>query len=1571
MLNEKNTPHILLDSKIRKLRIELPNFKFNHSTSEESDFIGRMKISEKLKALIEDKKNETGVYLITGNRGVGKTSLVKDLINKTSFQFHDSKKKLKDKLKEKKKEIEKYIKNKKRSEKNKEKLDEKLAKKYNEHNRIYLRINFGHNLKDEKDILRLITSTLSTEYGKYRSTCPKFYLRTIGFYLLKLRGCFFHRYSMNGFATHRTIKQQLKKLNSDIVHSTERENSINIGGEYSYRGAKTGTGIGTRTKKSRGVADAREIEKELQNILENMQRIPEFICRPNIVIVFDELDKVESGKNDLEKETSTSKASMFSINATRERQTEILKILSNMKYFLSTAKAKFIFIAGREMYDMYLADVSERSNYIGSIFNAVIYVPSFLADFATNKSRSDMTSLTEEFVCRKLIPNDYWKKCNIKKENEEYNLKNYREYLEKVIYKKYMLKKAKERLQKIKKILEEDKSEKIKKCIKQIEDTIQEIENSIQEAEKKTQKIIAVLQQLIIYLAHVSKGAPKKMIQLFESFIEVSTKEQEDKNKEDNFLTVKVPNEFRKSNKPDHFFLTFDYFRQYALGITAYLITPVFNRLAETNIKEYSDKLLVSSLRFVDFLFKFHKHTFSWKNLEISPELLEVNRSPELKSVAIDLLNYFAQIHINKSSFSLNDYKFDSLIANEISAMTKTDEVFSALHSFSLDETLPMKEHYRELLKKVQEEHKDFSTKFNSAISSLQVTLGDLHYYDDELEEARMYYKNAIQTLLDMEPKKNKGNKNKDNKNKDNKSEDDETEDYETMNLEQLYVFVRNMLKLGMIYEKRKQYDFAYLTYGELCKRIIRERNIAIPELKAGIVARKDKNGRYVFVKASDAKSLELEAIKRKGLTKEKERKAYYKEERKYYDNIEVLSLKYYDKYLDEYFDEKIPESIATLQPLFFKYISPKTNDLLFKKMTLEGLKMLYLPFIAKLQMLEKSHVGGITRNHLEQLDREFTFLTSVIDHEETKILEADFFSRVADILYYKNLDLMCKNEKNREDDKSNSDKKNPTNHSCTACHYYYKALYLLLNEQKDKENKETLSDLLKKAKSSNLLGLLEESIKNIGEEGDYKNNMKYCTVLARILSNWGNVFYSCDKRKKNNYCCFKTKICDTPKDKLENEHFESLEKCIRYVELRKNGLDIKKGEDEKYTKMEIAFVMYSISLKAYTIANLFKRSAYQVYKMLRLFKSYEINEKDYITKAKNKEDWFNILGQKAIRSLWYATEELNVFELNKRKKDFFDEYTIEDKVPLRNLLVDCDISRIRILIKELELRTHKRLYKDDKSIDFNAKLKEYYSLFITSPYSINYSISARIYRLRLKSMVNFEAYQMLIEKIKEDIEGIIAYNSCKDWLCFNDKGKVNQIRSEINYILKNNDNGITIKEIFDFKEKKESQEVFELLVVESIFCLREIIRLSKTIGETHLFGHSFIGATHDKLAYWTRRYETYKKYYPDNKNIDNYLEYYLGEEWKEGLSGYYENQQALSHYYKSLEMHKEGKAYHSMIGKMCYIKDDYNDCSDHFNIASERYYAESEDFAKKLKGARECYQGSELYKVENYFKWK
>jgi Cdc6-like AAA superfamily ATPase len=110
-----------------------------------------------------DSPNEPGVYLVTGNRGVGKTSLVSEVIKKTSLQPNSG-----------------FFK----------KLKSLFGFKH--YGRLYLRINFGHKLKDEKDILRLIARTLSTKYAEYRHSFWRMLpWRTVAFGILTFLACLF------------------------------------------------------------------------------------------------------------------------------------------------------------------------------------------------------------------------------------------------------------------------------------------------------------------------------------------------------------------------------------------------------------------------------------------------------------------------------------------------------------------------------------------------------------------------------------------------------------------------------------------------------------------------------------------------------------------------------------------------------------------------------------------------------------------------------------------------------------------------------------------------------------------------------------------------------------------------------------------------------------------------------------------------------------------------------------------------------------------------------------------------------------------------------------------------------------------------------------------------------------------------------------------------------------------------------------------------------------------------------------------------------------------------------------
>jgi len=76
-----------LKSKIRDLHIPLPNFKYFHKPSSEEEvfdnFIGREENAERLEELLTS--GDSGAYLVTGYRGMGKSSLVGKVLNKITI----------------------------------------------------------------------------------------------------------------------------------------------------------------------------------------------------------------------------------------------------------------------------------------------------------------------------------------------------------------------------------------------------------------------------------------------------------------------------------------------------------------------------------------------------------------------------------------------------------------------------------------------------------------------------------------------------------------------------------------------------------------------------------------------------------------------------------------------------------------------------------------------------------------------------------------------------------------------------------------------------------------------------------------------------------------------------------------------------------------------------------------------------------------------------------------------------------------------------------------------------------------------------------------------------------------------------------------------------------------------------------------------------------------------------------------------------------------------------------------------------------------------------------------------
>lgn len=778
MLNDK------FYSNMRSMIIPLYGFKgFHHANNSGKDideFIGRTSIVDKLKAWLRDSgKKYAGAYLVTGYRGMGKSSFV-----------HKSIQELKEE-------------NKKKFGKN------PYAKGYCRY--IPVTVNVGNELMSAKALLAMICKLSKTSFEKElahrRLACWNSYLVTfvvaltfafiIGYKntiftlaskwlfnvdntyafignLLKdfiswvfcfcaIIGVFFSwkianailygMWKVTNWDWCITISQIKKKWTSlieriDAEMTTSSETSVNT----SAAGNNSTLGLGVKAEKQLKypIAEIPEIQELLVNLLDLIRLHKGSGIR--FIFVIDELDKISPKDDERSILPEYDTSNIVNGNSTyRSRQRMLASLIANMKYFISSSFAKFIFITGYDMYEATLSDISNREFNIHSIFNGQLNVSSF---FRRTESYSGVDSMIEEYLCSLL--------CQCKETDKG----------------------------------KEGKKEKI--TLKQYSNTIKEAwrNKGIEVGSSKYSEYNGILERRIIflhcyltYLVYMSNGSPKKLAMFIEKFVRTKDNiksKRENTNYNDNIdfhLGIDAPCEY---------YLYFDSRNLMRIGFVNYLVYPMIQNLIDkSNI--YNDKLLVSTSFMISNLYKFHKSGFSMRNLEYMPELLDINRVPELRDFIGGIISFLARTHIDVNIINLYKYKFPLRLSEEITFFSKTSEEISYLFNFSHDELLSVKNLYM-----LQLEHYQKNKQESTAAASLHHMLGDIYMLEEDYEQAIYEFQEALSALSRQKGKNGEALK------------------LEEIEASKILFFIRLSLKLGLAYEKRKTFDTAYLTYENL-----------------------------------------------------------------------------------------------------------------------------------------------------------------------------------------------------------------------------------------------------------------------------------------------------------------------------------------------------------------------------------------------------------------------------------------------------------------------------------------------------------------------------------------------------------------------------------------------------------------------------------------------------------------------------------------------------------------------------------------------------------------------------------
>lgn len=506
------------------------------------------------------------------------------------------------------------------------------------------------------------------------------------------------------------LKKLCRRLNSSLIDETE----VTISGKINNT-----IGAWKNAKKqswSSPPATIQEIEYELISLLDRLRNIYK---RRRYIIIFDELDKVnpttvEAEPRELQPEYKNLSSPQRLVSS-RERKQQILALISNMKYFLSTASAYFVFIAGREMYEAFQADMSDRDFSLNSIFSGVLNIDSFLS---SPRTINDTAMKTEQYVCRQLLPENFYTKIEHDRHYDfkrKYSLKNYYLY--------------------------------------HIQNRIDYIEGETYEQFcQRIWREVLFLYHFVSYLSFICNGSPKKLSLFFEKYIRSRAYLQKKEN-------VKFPKGERLSdrNLEEVFYLSFGYYSQLKINFVHYLTYPIIQNMVN-RANMYGDKLLVASSFLITHIFKLHNNGFSWRNIEQMPEVQDINKTPEIREYIGSILDFMGHSYLTIIPYGLYHYKFPMSISEEITFQSKLSGEMSALFNFSPEEMKNVKKHYAELLhRRESNDENDFGSQYTSA--STHHSLGDIYMMEENYSAAIREYELAIE-MLDKYDKGAKDDKN-------------------------------------------------------------------------------------------------------------------------------------------------------------------------------------------------------------------------------------------------------------------------------------------------------------------------------------------------------------------------------------------------------------------------------------------------------------------------------------------------------------------------------------------------------------------------------------------------------------------------------------------------------------------------------------------------------------------------------------------------------------------------------------------------------------------------------------------
>lgn len=1677
----------------KAITIHLANFRFNHKDDPEKDdiYINREQLENKLESWLLSP-DKSGSYLVAGYRGMGKSSLVNHVLNRITrpnnpkaeriaqlsaicftlsiffIAFHYYSISIGVSLIAIVGILHSCLNRNRYNREFKTRIAnfpnsflftrDKLKKIFAPHdrrekkaNRIKIKINLGKEVMNERDVLCIITNQIRIRYDNFLNMGQNRPLPLYGFNLicsalsvLIIKLILFSSYfrlspkDANGFLLEKQWLEFLSLIKTDVLsneylkvfillttfylffwltkllldkilsifdhskRSLHQLQNLSIrlsssvseayGNTSNYSNSLVSFSFFKRRQKESPIANIRDIETELVSIINTINSNECFSYnRAQFIIVFDELDKVEYkeeteyGKNNDSELTppdfSTAIDGFSGSMTNSERRRTVLQLLANMKLFLVSARAKFIFISGRELYEAFLADVSDREYAISSIFNGVINVNSFLRP---EREQSDISSMTEQYVAEILLPQDYlWKKTeenagkNHVLKREIPSLRWYTEYLTELL----------------------DNNGRTRK-----------------QKEAEIRHIIMFLRCFIIYLSHVSNGSPKKIVLYFEKYVQ----------RRSDHTKLYDWGDSMECGIPNKYLLHFTQDDQQKIGFISHLTAPIMDVIIN-NVSNYDDKLLIAASFLVDHLFKFHGRGFSWRNIEQTPELLDVNKTAELRDFISSIVEFMQQTYLSSIMVGLFQFKFRKRISEEISHISRTSDEAAAIFNFTLNETQAVKQHnikllnyYTTLSDKIGNSEKGHNL-YDDIIARTHATLGDLYFQEEDYTRALQEYRSCLNYL-----------------DRSRKSVYDESPSA-------IISRIRCMLKMGLTCEYCKNYETAYAIYCNLVDTMISTREVNEKEIGLDIIDTYTNDWRIKQPILVDP-GVRIHKDPRKkntSLANKSIQRAYQEYNRPglWDDGVSFdnnLSKKKAE-YNSEFSAAEYSLDFDKLTSGFAKNISPKKSHYIARLSMFEDVRLIYKAIIAKLFILEKMNMSGITQSNIEIAEAEFKYLHRTVNIKEKFFISADFYNQLGKVLFYKNnlgllpgmsekygnetlytalywwnidlysyLDDFCfkahgtgnkefsnrdaisiKREIHNYFDKLLIPSKAINNYRidkqrledlfdivkseantilikkyidyitpriinqsntiynninirdilycskhraeirekgwslpCHACKYYNLSLRILMQEMFVTDNWETVKEL--KYDSLKLLSL------------SFRKYLRYSRVnhlrlLAMNIVSMGNTMYSCANNKKISKAVILTitRFLDEGKDDTKEEIIKSytynlseLDNALLYYLAAYRFYNIAKQPKDA---SDCLFKMITLINEVVTVINFDKKTDNKFKKSTKDYLSFKKWGTLLIEDEKDNDD-------KKILNLIFtrfakAVSEQYGYSVMSELYDYkwlFHMNTNED-INLNRLQIYSDLKEIIWLITDTKIKTSNILIFFHKICE-EDKAKEYYIKYrhneIRKAYQ-HFQPLGQINDTFFNKIISYYARFRLNKCILKDILNEDPMISQKDSHKYNPDFTVRFITSLTKFLSSNKSTDNLGQQIFGNDDGKyNKQELIEFIIDDSIVCLTEIVFILPPYNHISSFTNSFVAEVYSQLWEQAKMYETLVMLYDYllyNKKIDTSRIFDL---WKSKISdnGIKNLQNAMHECCKHIEDNSKLKARYGSLSSRFFM---------------------------------------------------